>query len=256
MKGFGLKDASEPRQDAFCVESPDGVDDVDDQTCVHCEEIPQEDEPNCGGLLECKNGGVCKIDYQFTRVIATDSSESNDATTERPLKCSSTVTMPIDENTSESVWMDLPPYVISCDCPLGFQGENCEEIDVCGGCQNDGYCISKDTPGDYFSTDDIFNFDADNSNFNDDDDNVFLDDGVYDGGNDDDSIDSPVFSDSDSDSDCTCYNGKCDQTQCGTAASCIGGMCNQDYLVSPMCSGGKCSQRHTIKATCKYRSIG
>ena len=259
MQGIGINDASEPRQDAsepkqgaFCVESPDGVDDVDDRTCVHCEEIPQEDEPNCEGLIECKNGGVCKIDYQFTLVIATDPSEENDATTERPLKCSSTVTMPIDETTVQTVWMDLPPYVLSCDCQVGFQGETCEEIDVCGGCQNDGYCISKDTPGDYFSTDDIFNFDTNVSNFNDDDNNVLLDGGVYDDDNDDDSIDSPDFSDS----DCTCYYGKCDQTQCGTAASCIGGMCNQDYLFSPMCPGGKCSQRHTIKATCKYSSIG
>jgi hypothetical protein len=257
LQGIGINDASQPKQGAFCVESPNGVDDVDDQTCVHCEEISEEDEPNCEGLIECKNGGVCKIAYLFTRVIATDSSAGNDATTERPLKCSSTVTMPIygiDGTTMETAWMDLPPYVLSCDCQPGFQGETCEEIDVCGGCQNDGYCISKDTPGDKFTDDDTFNFVTDDSNFNDDD--VFHDDDDDDGFDDDDnddySIDSPIFSDS----DCTCYYGKCDQNLCGTAASCIGGMCNQDYLISPMCSGGKCSQRHTTNATCKYSSIG
>jgi hypothetical protein len=61
----------------------------------------------------------------------------------------------IDGTTIETVWVDLPPYVLSCDCHLGFQGETCEEIEVCGVCQNDGYCISKVTPGDKFSTDDI-----------------------------------------------------------------------------------------------------
>jgi len=58
-------------------------------------------------------------------------------------------------------------------------------------------------------------------------------------------------------SDCTCLLGGCDQsgqTGCEPGASCVGGMCNQDGLISPTCTGGKCSQRYTTDASCEYSS--
>lgn len=261
-------DLSQSRPGAFCVEPPSNsvVENGDvDQTCVFCEELSDEDEPNCEDLSECKNDGVCKIDYLFTtNITSTDPSEGDEAKVQRPLKCSSTITTSIDGidgSEKQTYWEDLSPYKLSCDCQPGFQGETCEEIDVCGGgCKNDGYCISKDTPGDKFGDDDLWNFDTDDSNFNDDLDND-LNDNYY--PNDDGQDDPSIQNDDDDDdsydgdlndiileSDCTCESGDCDQTKCGEGASCTGGMCDQNYLISPMCSGGKCSQRHTGNPTC------
>lgn len=269
---------SEPKKGAFCVASPSSsvvvVDDAlegnpMDQSCVHCEEILEEDEPNCEDLKDCKNGGACKIDYQFLRVVDTDSSQGNEEATGRPLECSSSMTISVHgfEGTTQTVWTAMPPYTLSCDCQPGFQGETCEEIDVCGGCQNDGYCISEDTPGDKFFTDDS-NLNDDYQIFTDDDDyddDHFIDDDRWDDDrwdddhwNDDawdDDYDEAFFgSPLSSAMDCVCFSGGCDQTSCGAGVSCMGGMCNQDYLVNPMCSGGKCSQRHTINATCEYNN--
>lgn len=271
---FISNDVSYPREGAFCVESPDNSE-VVDQTCVHCEEIFQEDEPNCDDLNVCKNGGVCKIEYQFVIAVSGNLSGVSEAISEGLFKCSSTTTMAIsgtDGSTAmQTVWMDLPPYKLSCDCQPGFQGGTCEEIDVCGtGCQNSGYCISKDTPGNEYGSDDFFNFNTDDSNFNDDtNDSVYDDDFYVDSDDDDDDgfdddfidVDDNSFDDDDDDFvspvsgklDCTCYEGHCDQTSCGAGATCVGGMCIQDKLVSPMCSGGKCSQRHSHNPSCKLR---
>ena len=251
-------DASQPRKGAFCVESPENdANSVEDQTCVHCKEISHEDEPSCDDLIECKNGGICKIDYQFVSAMDSDPSKGNAATSGRPLKCSSTTSTPIEGTTSiQSVWMDLPPYTLSCDCLPGFQGVTCEEVDVCGtGCQNSGYCISEDTPGDNFSFDDFFDFNTDDLLYDDDffvdDDDNFNDD--YTNFDNDNDLFFPAHS---SEVDCTCVEGHCNQTLCGAGASCTGGICIQDNLISPMCSGGKCSQRHTRNPSCKCSSDG
>ena len=264
----GRNEVSQPRPGAFCLESPtnsveDNVD-IDQPTCIYCEEITADNEPNCEDLIDCKNGGVCKIDYQFMTAATADSSEENEQTIEHPLRCSSTTIMPTSyasEIILLTVWMDLLPYVVYCDCQVGFQGETCEEIDVCGGCQNDGYCISNKTPGDKDANDGLWNFVTHNPETTNVDNNKALydgfddddDDDAYGYHNDDDEFDDDYESNSiiSNDKDCKCYSGGCDQTLCGIDASCVGGLCNQNHLVSPTCSGGKCSQRHTTNATCE-----
>ncbi|VEU44543.1 unnamed protein product [Pseudo-nitzschia multistriata] len=204
----------------FCVDSPQDLDDGDDHTCVHCEEIAVENEPVCENEINCVNGGACMVKYLYT-----DASESDETMVHRPLKCTASTNM--DGNY---IWEELPPYELYCECPIGYQGEKCEEIDVCGGCQNGGYCISENTPGDFNITaifSDLFKDDDDDD---DDDDNIYK-----------------VF---DPDADCTCLNGGCDQRGCGSGATCIFGLCNQNGLINPGCPGGKCSQRNTVNATC------
>ncbi len=220
------------RTGAFCVESPENlVSGVGSQTCVHCEELVQEEEPVCEELLDCKNGGVCQIEYQFV-ITNQDDSKEGSASSKRPFKCSSSTTETISEKdgstSSQTNWTDLPPYKVSCACQPGFQGETCEEIDICGtGCQNNGYCISNDTPDDISRFDDFFHANAES-----DDDFAF-----------------PVRT---SKLDCTsCFQGRCNQDACGPDAICLGGMCNQDYLLRPVCPGGKCSQRYARFPSCK-----
>jgi hypothetical protein len=194
ITGSGSKDG------AFCVDSPEDIvkdDDFNSQfglppvhTCVHCEEILEE--PACDRT--CLNGGVCGFNYLFTSADNEDEDEPTTTTTTTTVgpsfQCSSTVSMVTVTNNGNDdgatqqqlqiEWQDLPPYTSYCICPVGYQGKDCEEIDVCGGCQNNGYCISKETPEN--NSDDVFsglNFDDDddfNNNFDDDDFNINFDD--------------------------------------------------------------------------------
>ena len=170
---------------AHCAESPEDLlvnndDDFNSQfglprvhTCIRCEEITEE--PVCDRT--CMNGGVCGFNYLF---IGADNANEDEPTIPS-FQCSATVSMVTvtsngdgDDIVQElTVWTDPLPYTSYCICPDGYQGKNCEEIDVCGGCQNDGYCISKETPekndGDDFLSDLPFNDDDFGNNFDDDD---------------------------------------------------------------------------------------
>eukprot|EP00537_Pseudo-nitzschia_pungens_P014345 CAMPEP_0172386852 /NCGR_PEP_ID=MMETSP1061-20121228/4302_1 /TAXON_ID=37318 /ORGANISM="Pseudo-nitzschia pungens, Strain cf. pungens" /LENGTH=399 /DNA_ID=CAMNT_0013116351 /DNA_START=488 /DNA_END=1683 /DNA_ORIENTATION=- len=163
-----------PREGAFCVDSPQNIGPGDSHTCVHCQEIPIEDEPICENKINCLNGGICKVKYLFV-----DATEGNETSTSRPFTCSATVSVSsggVGEIDSVfSFWEEKSPYKLECDCPIGFQGEFCEEIDLCGGCHNNGYCISEDTPGDLNMTDDFY-FGHDDDDDDDDDDHISMDD--------------------------------------------------------------------------------
>mmetsp|Transcript_10451 Transcript_10451/g.21761 ORF Transcript_10451/g.21761 Transcript_10451/m.21761 type:complete len:140 (+) Transcript_10451:2-421(+) len=51
-------------------------------------------------------------------------------------------------------------------------------------------------------------------------------------------------------SECVCFEGGCDQTSCGSFATCVGGGCNQSGLDTPSCLGGNCDQTGSHNPSC------
>jgi len=149
-----ITDGSFEPKGGFCVESPQTLDEYDDtQACVSCQELPEEKDL-CENQINCLNGGDCKVKYLFVDA----GTEGNEAPTDRSWQCYSSDSMTQEGSdgivSRSHYWMEIPTYALYCECPKGFQGEFCEEIEVCGGCQNDGYCVSEHSP----IGDDFFNF--------------------------------------------------------------------------------------------------